>query len=98
MFFQTGQPFLEEAFSPQADDLAARTQARCNLIVAEALGSKQDHLGAHDLEIWKRIFRRPLSQLMFLGPGERNVVGAPSRHGKNLCTNTMPVANLIRNQ
>jgi hypothetical protein len=54
MFFQTGQTFLEEAFSPQTEDLAARAQARCNLTVAEALGRQQDHFGAHDLKIWQR--------------------------------------------
>jgi hypothetical protein len=75
MFFQTGQTFLEEAFSPQTDDLAARAQARCNLIVAEALGSQQDHFGAHDSKVWQRIFRCSFSKLAFLGRGERNLIG-----------------------
>jgi hypothetical protein len=84
VFFQTGQTFLEEAFSPQADDLAARAQARSNLIVAEALGRQQDHFGAHDLKIWQRILRRSFSKLAFLSRGERNLIGTCSRHGIGL--------------
>ena len=35
----------------------------------EALGSKQDHLGAHDLKIWQRILCGSLPQLAFFGRG-----------------------------
>lgn len=69
-FFQSGEPFLEKAFPPQADNLAARTQVRGNFIVAEALGREQDHLGAHNLEIWQRILCFSPSKLALLCGGE----------------------------
>jgi hypothetical protein len=53
----------EEALAPLADDLAASVEARGNLVIAQSLGSQQDHPGPNNLEIRQRIFARPSTQL-----------------------------------
>jgi len=45
-FFKTRQTLIEEAFSPHADDFTSCIESGCDLIVAEALGGKENHLGA----------------------------------------------------
>src|SRR5271169_558428 len=51
LILQSGQALFEKAFAPQAHDFAARMQARSNLVVAQAIGGEEDHLGSHDLII-----------------------------------------------
>ena len=50
--FQTGQSFLEEPFSPAADDLTSRAESVGDLIIGEALLGEEDHLGASNHKIW----------------------------------------------
>jgi len=50
-----------------AHDLAPGIQARGNLVVVDAGGSHQDHLGPNNLEVRQRIFGRPSTQLSRLG-------------------------------
>lgn len=56
------QSVPEEALAPLADDLAACVEPSGNLVVAQALGGQQDHLGSNDLEIGQRIPARPAAQ------------------------------------
>jgi hypothetical protein len=51
LILQPGQSLLEEALAPQAHDFSAGVQARRDLVVAPALGSEEDHLGANNLII-----------------------------------------------
>ena len=52
---ESGQAFIEEAFAPQADDVAADGERGRNLVSAEALGRGQDDAGAEHLKVWQRI-------------------------------------------
>ena len=51
LILQSRQTLLEKPFAPLANDFAARMQARSNLVVAQATGGEEDHLGADDLII-----------------------------------------------
>src|SRR5437867_5578520 len=51
LMLQRGQTLFEKGLAPQAHDFAPRMQARRDLVVAQALGSKEDHLGPDDLII-----------------------------------------------
>jgi hypothetical protein len=51
LILQSRQAFFEKALAPQAHDLAARMQARGNLVVAQAIGGEEDHLGPEHLII-----------------------------------------------
>jgi hypothetical protein len=54
--FETGQSVFEKALAPLTDQLAPGIQTRSDLVVAQAGGSHEDHLGSDDLEAWQRIF------------------------------------------
>lgn len=54
-FFEAGQTLLEEPFAPQADDLAAGVETSGDLVVGQALGGKENHLGADHFKIRQRI-------------------------------------------
>ena len=74
------QTALKEALSPHAHHLAARAQARGNLIIAQPLGGEKDHLGAQNLKIRQRILGcDPLELAVFLA-GEDYGIRAFSRH------------------
>jgi hypothetical protein len=50
-FFQTAEAFVEEAFTPLRYDLSGQVQPLADLFVEQALGSKEDNLGLHDITI-----------------------------------------------
>jgi hypothetical protein len=50
-FLQPGQPLLKEALAPQADHLAARTEAVGDLIISQAVRGQQDHSRAQHQKI-----------------------------------------------
>src|SRR5450756_2540228 len=51
LILQPRQALFEKALAPQAHDFAPRMQGRRDLVVAQALGREEDHLGANDLII-----------------------------------------------
>jgi len=51
MLFQACEALGVEALAPQGDDFTASTQPLSDLVVAQALGGKQDHLGPLHLKI-----------------------------------------------
>jgi len=51
LFLEAGQPLVEEAFAPLADDLAWGIQASRDDIVGQPRGGEQDQLGADDVSI-----------------------------------------------
>jgi hypothetical protein len=79
-FVEARQSILEEAFAPLAHDLAARIQASRNLIVVQALGGHQDHLGPNHLEIWQRVSNCTPVQLGSLDGRQFNVERTLPRH------------------
>jgi hypothetical protein len=48
---ETGEPFLEEALTPEGDDFPSRLKAASDLIILDSIGSEQDHPGSLDLII-----------------------------------------------
>jgi len=46
------ESFVEEAFSPPADNLAGNRQSIADLFVLQPFCRKEDDLGANDLKIW----------------------------------------------
>ena len=79
-FFQARQALLEESLAPLADDFAPGIQALSDLIVGQALGGVEDHLGADNLKIRQRIFCCSAFQFMPLLWREINSEWAFSRH------------------
>ena len=61
-FVQARQAIREEALAPLADHFTARVQASGDLVVVDAKGCHEDHLGANDFEIGQRISNRPAVQ------------------------------------
>jgi hypothetical protein len=51
LILQACQALFEKALAPQAHDFAPRMQARSDLVVAQAVGGEEDHLGSYDLII-----------------------------------------------
>jgi hypothetical protein len=51
LILQARQALLEKALAPQAYDFAPGMKARRDLVVAQAVGSEEDHLGPNDLII-----------------------------------------------
>jgi hypothetical protein len=41
---ESGKSFLEEALAPEANDLSARAEAICDLVVRQTLVRQEDHL------------------------------------------------------
>jgi hypothetical protein len=77
---QTRQAFVEEAFAPETDHIAAHGERACDVVIGVPLGSEQDHLGPEDLIIWQRIFSRATLQDLPLLPRELDVERALSGH------------------
>src|ERR1035437_7051256 len=75
----------EEALAPLADNFTARIQASGDLVVVDALGGHQDHLGANDFEVGQRISNRPAVQLCGLLDRQHNVKRALSCHIFTFC-------------
>ena len=79
-FLQTRQTSLEEAPTPLTHDVTSDIEPGGDLVVAESFGGKENHLGAHHIKIWQRIFPGPLGENpSFLGT-QRDVEWAPPRH------------------
>jgi len=51
VLFQSIEAIHEETFPPATNDFTAAVEANGNLVVVQALGGQQDHLGALDLKI-----------------------------------------------
>jgi hypothetical protein len=51
LILQSSEALFEKALAPQAHDFAPRMQARRDLVVAQAIGGEEDHLGPDDLII-----------------------------------------------
>ena len=91
-FFQTLQTPLEETLSPLGDDFSSCIQALRNLIVGQALGGQENHLGTLHLEIRQRIFACAFGQFLVLFLGQDNLKWTLAWH---LCGS--PVAKMPTN-
>jgi hypothetical protein len=52
---QAGEAFIEEALAPQTDDVSPDGQRRRNLVIAAALGRRQDDERSEHLKVRQRI-------------------------------------------
>src|SRR5574340_118568 len=82
--FQARQSLLEEALAPLADHLAPGVQARGDLVVVQAVGGHENHLGPRDLEVRQRIFGRTPTHLGCLARGQNDTEWAFPRHRRTL--------------
>jgi hypothetical protein len=48
---ESGQSFLEVSLAPLRYDLTGDVEVVSDILVGEAIGSKEDHLGSHDITI-----------------------------------------------
>lgn len=71
---------LEEPFTPQADDLAAGVETSGDLVVGQALGGKENHLGADHFEIRQRILGGAAVEFTLFSPGQLDFVWAGTGH------------------
>jgi hypothetical protein len=69
---QPRRSLIKEAFAPLAHDLPRDRKARPDLVVGQAIRSKQDNLGPNDGIIRRRIFARLRLQLTAFATGEKN--------------------------
>jgi hypothetical protein len=76
-----GEAFLEETLAPLGHDLTGQVQALANFFVAQTLSGKKNDLGAHDIAIRRRIFRRQFPQTAFFLAGQNDHERAIPGHG-----------------
>src|SRR5712691_3042434 len=77
---QAVQPFMEEAFAPETDDVASDRERGGDRVVGPPLGGKQDHLGPQDGKIRQRILPGATLQRLLFVPRQSDLVWALSRH------------------
>src|SRR5947208_519173 len=77
---EAGEPLLVEALAPHRDDLAARVQARGDLVVAEPLGGQEHDLSADHIPIRQRIPTRSFLEDASLLAAQVDPIRAPSGH------------------
>src|SRR5450755_3480668 len=80
MFFQPCEAVGEETLAPKRDHLTASVQTGSDLVVGQAFGCVENHLGALNLKIRQRIFSRTSAQLGLFGRREGNRERARSGH------------------
>jgi hypothetical protein len=56
MLVEAGHPLIEEAFAPEADDIAADGERGGDVVIRVPFGGREDHERPHHLKVWQRIF------------------------------------------
>src|SRR3990172_1886753 len=77
---ETGEPFVEEPFAPEADHIASHRKRGSDVVIRLAFGGGQNHLGPENLEIWQRIFSSATLQGLLFLPREGENIEAFPRH------------------
>jgi hypothetical protein len=83
------QTLVEEAFAPQANNVASDGESGGDGVIGPTFGGVQDDAGAQNLKIWQRIPASPFLEDLALAPGEHDGIWASSRHLGSSMTGAM---------